>query len=141
MPALIPISTVTPVEAVGRGDHGDQALGQHDRSGRILDAGDHREFVAPEPGHHVVAAHVPPQPLGHRPQQGIAHRVAEAVVDRLETGRGRDRARRPRVPMPVLGISISSAPISRRRVRLGRSVSPSWRAMWMIRASFAPPAR
>ncbi|GJE72896.1 hypothetical protein CHKEEEPN_4457 [Methylorubrum podarium] len=73
-----------PVEGVGRGDHLDQALGQCRGPGRILDAGEHGELVAPEPRHHVVAAHMAPQPLGHRPQQVIADRVAEAVVDRLE---------------------------------------------------------
>lgn len=69
---------------IGSADHADQALRHGLGPGGILDAVEHCEFVAAQPGHHVAPAHMRPQPVGHRPQQRIAHRVAEAVVDRLE---------------------------------------------------------
>ena len=43
-----------------------------------------RELVAAEPGDEIVAANLRPQPVGHQPQQAIADRVAEGIVDVLE---------------------------------------------------------
>jgi len=45
----------------------------------------HRELVASQPAHHVAVAHGGPQPPRHGLQEGVADRVAVAVVHRLET--------------------------------------------------------
>ncbi len=44
----------------------------------------HRELVAAEPRHRVVGPHGVDEPTRRELQQQVAHRVAEAVVDRLE---------------------------------------------------------
>src|SRR3954470_11251592 len=45
---------------------------------------EHRELVAGEARDRVAGTYAAPYPLRHRPEQPIAHGVAEALVDRLE---------------------------------------------------------
>ena len=84
---------------VGRADRGDDALGDRHHLGAVVaDRGNHRELVAAEPRHQVVAAQRVRQPQRDVADQFVADRMAERVVDVLEMvevdieHRGRRRA-------------------------------------------------
>ena len=88
-----------PVDRVGRADRGDEALGDRHHLGAVVaDRGNHRELVAAEPRHQVVAAQRVRQPQRDVADQFVADRMAERVVDVLEMvevdieHRGRRRA-------------------------------------------------
>ncbi len=76
---------VLAVDRVGRADRGDQALGHRHHLGVVVaDRGNHRELVAAEAGHQVVAAQRVRQPQRNAADQFVADRMAERVVDVLE---------------------------------------------------------
>ena len=76
---------VVLVDGVGRAERVDDALGErHHLGGVVADRGDHRELVAAEPRHQVVAAQRVRQALGDEADQLVADRMAEGVVDVLE---------------------------------------------------------
>ncbi len=76
---------VLPVDRVRRADRGDDALRHRHHLGAVVaDRGDHREFVAAEPRHQVVAAQRVRQPQRDVADQLVADRMAERVVDVLE---------------------------------------------------------
>ena len=69
----------------GLGEGGGDAVGDRDRLGLVGEAVDQDpELVAAEAGDDVAGAQVGAQARRHRPQQGVAGVVAEAVVDQLE---------------------------------------------------------
>ncbi len=76
---------ILSVDPIGRAERRDDTAGdglQH----RMIGGGgrDHGEFVAAEPGDHVVGAQRPRQPLRDAADQLVADRMAERVVDVLE---------------------------------------------------------
>ena len=76
---------VVAADGIGRADGGDQALGErHHLGGVVAQRGDHRELVAAEPRHQVVAAQRVRQPQRDVADQFVADVMAERVVDVLE---------------------------------------------------------
>nr|WP_239002946.1 hypothetical protein [Rhodovastum atsumiense] len=74
------------LQVEGAGEGGDQAVGDAGCFLRLLHlALDHGELVAAEPGEGVGLAQFRLQPGGDGAEQRIAGRVAERVVDFLET--------------------------------------------------------
>ena len=73
------------VDREGLGEGGGDAVGDRDRLAFVGEAVDQDpELVAAEAGDDVAGPQVGAQPRRHRPQQGVAGVVAEAVVDQLE---------------------------------------------------------
>ena len=73
-------------DAVGCLERGDDLFGAKRGVARVDDVGQqYQELVAPLTADRVGAANAGRQPLRDRPQQLIAHRVAERVVDVLES--------------------------------------------------------
>ena len=86
MPMLAVILQVLLRDAVGRLEHGDDLFGAKGGVVGVDDVGEqYQEFVAPLTADRVGAANAAQQPLRDRPQELIAHGVAERVVDVLES--------------------------------------------------------
>ena len=82
---LAPIDDLDAVDLITGAQYLDQPRGIVARLVRgHVGSQDDRKLVAAEPGHEIVAANLRPQPVGHQPQQAVAHRVAERIVDVLE---------------------------------------------------------
>ena len=76
---------VLPADRIGRADRGDDALRhRHHFRAVVADRGNHRELVAAEPRHQIVAAQRVRQPQRHVADQLVAHGMAERIVDVLE---------------------------------------------------------
>ncbi|MCK7502145.1 MAG: hypothetical protein MZW92_78675 [Comamonadaceae bacterium] len=91
---------------------------------RVQDAAQHEcEFVAANPGQHVVGAHAAPQTLGDAAQDLVPDGVAERVVDVLEPIEVQEQDREPLPELPALAIVCSRR--SCNRPRLGSPVSAS----------------
>jgi hypothetical protein len=72
-------------DRVGRAERGDQPVGDGlQRTVVAARVSDHRELVAADARHEIVAAQGAGEPLGHGPNQFVASRMAEGVVDVLE---------------------------------------------------------
>jgi hypothetical protein len=131
MPMLVLTMTSMAVEIVGRADGFGDAPRQPLRVGRAGDIGlDDGEFVAADAGDRVGVPHAAAQSSGHRPQQLVADRMSERIVDVLELI---EIEAQHREPLAATSTWVR-APHRRSRssTRFGRSVSASCRAMWAI---------
>ena len=73
------------VQRIGLAQAGDDALREQLRlPGMIRRELQDSEFIAPHARHHIRPAHASPQAFRHDPQQGIAQRMTQGIVDTLE---------------------------------------------------------
>jgi hypothetical protein len=85
MPTLAPIRHIVALDLVGQGQRLDdrpRQIAQH--LGFRSRRDDHGELVAAQAGHQADVADAVAQAFGHFDQQGVANRMAQAVVDALE---------------------------------------------------------
>ena len=111
-----PDAGAVAVEVIRRADDLDDPARQHGGILRLLGfRDDDREFVAAETRDRVDLAHASPQPVGHRAQERVAHRVAEGVVDFLEAveveAQDRERAAAPEMRDRLLDALAEHRPV------------------------------